>query len=1337
MVDLAGSERVGHTGAEGIRLKEGGHINKSLLTLGTVIGKLSESQPHIPYRDSKLTRILQPSLGGNARTAIICTVTPASQFVEETLSTLKFASRAKAVKNRPEMNEVITEETMLKRYRREISDLRHQLEELKSNGTTSASVDPDLLQEQLQHVQNEKLQAEQEKEQHRLSLEESRRQQEALRDKIEKMTCLILNVQDGTHHNSTSGGIVGGMGVGGPAMKKQKVARRKTWFPRLQVASIDETDDEEEELVHKHDENSCATANEVEADTTKSSDEAETRDSANDQPRQRAKRSASLKIAEELKEFSKTFEPPKYLVTLRTEELEAMRHEMQELRNKLDDRSRQVENLTDELKHKGEEMERVKKESDEVSQSRSRLLEQLEHFSNSEIPAITSSSADVSDLQRRELPEELGFISGLRNRFTTMVSSMAHLKDVTRRVTNDYADESKFVHLEMEQFRKECESLREDLGILRAAVEDRDAQLLSLHDELTNSKEQVGDLTTKADELDGLKARIVEMEEQLLTSQQKIRDLRKFEDAHADLESLQHLHAALKEEHDKLLEQFESTALSLQDRELEMEQVQKDLGQKDEQLEQLRAETVSMKSDLDRVCCENNAVTEQVRVLTEQVEEKTAENQKLSDELEETRQRAAENQETSQSILELDALVQTLQSEKTILSVQVQELSQEAEKATQFEMELMDVKGQVLQAAEQVQEAQDHLEAKQSELDVALGEMQSLKEQNEVLTAQIANITLEKDAEIQTLQTKLNSASESAAGLEELRAILSEKEATCQQLTEERDSALSGRTKAENDFENLRATVEKVQSKLAGITQENDDLRRDREGMLSELTAAREDNDLLRGTIETLREDRQVEAEKFNAASDAMEKRLLEMASESQRAKESLEELRGTFETMKTDHQNQIERVNMTADETEKMLLEVTEELSQARAALEERSGSDTVVAELQSKCQKLESEVKELVETNDDLKRSLKNAGEEKDSLLAAMKTLQDATESYEKKVENLSSELREMGAQVSTIPQLEEQIEDSKSRLQTAMRDLDLKQEELQSVIEENGRLAIMIPKGREMIDALQAQVASLEEGRDGLQKEKEKLELVERELRRLVADQKDQLNQSSAELVEMQKRQSDSSNTIKQLQKKCQELEFIAIEKQNLEISLSEEVKKSQGLVSALGVANEKLDAVRGELSETLAREQELKKVLEKEHAELKENLSAYAQLEAEYQRTNSRLTETTKLLDARNDEIARLHSESSHALNEVQQYMKEQVDSANSQTDIYRQEAQDLQRELDRRNADAAELVSKLSQNRDAPAEELRLALLEQQQAHSIDERRWERERAKLTVFCPMF
>lgn len=92
------------------RTVQAGNINKSLLTLGSVIGKLAETgnkdRAHIPYRDSKLTRILQNSLGGNAKTAIICAVTPATAHVEESLSSLKFSNRAKNIKNNAKVNEV-------------------------------------------------------------------------------------------------------------------------------------------------------------------------------------------------------------------------------------------------------------------------------------------------------------------------------------------------------------------------------------------------------------------------------------------------------------------------------------------------------------------------------------------------------------------------------------------------------------------------------------------------------------------------------------------------------------------------------------------------------------------------------------------------------------------------------------------------------------------------------------------------------------------------------------------------------------------------------------------------------------------------------------------------------------------------------------------------------------------------------------------------------------------------------------------------------------------------------------------------------------------------------
>lgn len=109
LVDLAGSERVNKTGAEGQRLVELKAINKSLNALGQVINLLSEGRStHIPYRDSKLTRLLQDSLGGNSKTSIIITCSPALINESETISTLRFGFRAKSIKNKPKVNRELT-----------------------------------------------------------------------------------------------------------------------------------------------------------------------------------------------------------------------------------------------------------------------------------------------------------------------------------------------------------------------------------------------------------------------------------------------------------------------------------------------------------------------------------------------------------------------------------------------------------------------------------------------------------------------------------------------------------------------------------------------------------------------------------------------------------------------------------------------------------------------------------------------------------------------------------------------------------------------------------------------------------------------------------------------------------------------------------------------------------------------------------------------------------------------------------------------------------------------------------------------------------------------------
>ena len=127
LVDLAGSENIQRSGAENKRAAEAGLINKSLLTLGRVINALVDKSSHIPYRESKLTRLLQDSLGGRTKTCIIATVSPAKSNLEETISTLDYAFRAKNIRNKPQINSMISKKTLLREFTAEIEKLKSEL----------------------------------------------------------------------------------------------------------------------------------------------------------------------------------------------------------------------------------------------------------------------------------------------------------------------------------------------------------------------------------------------------------------------------------------------------------------------------------------------------------------------------------------------------------------------------------------------------------------------------------------------------------------------------------------------------------------------------------------------------------------------------------------------------------------------------------------------------------------------------------------------------------------------------------------------------------------------------------------------------------------------------------------------------------------------------------------------------------------------------------------------------------------------------------------------------------------------------------------------------------
>ncbi|CAE5962599.1 unnamed protein product [Arabidopsis arenosa] len=189
LVDLAGSERIAKTGAGGVRLQEGKYINKSLMILGNVINKLSDSaklRAHIPYRDSKLTRILQPALGGNAKTCIICTIAPEEHHIEESKGTLQFASRAKRITNCAQVNEILTDAALLKRQKLEIEELR-----MKLQGSHA-----EVLEQEILKLSNQMLKYELECERLKTQLEEGRRKQKEQENCIKEQQMKIENLNN-------------------------------------------------------------------------------------------------------------------------------------------------------------------------------------------------------------------------------------------------------------------------------------------------------------------------------------------------------------------------------------------------------------------------------------------------------------------------------------------------------------------------------------------------------------------------------------------------------------------------------------------------------------------------------------------------------------------------------------------------------------------------------------------------------------------------------------------------------------------------------------------------------------------------------------------------------------------------------------------------------------------------------------------------------------------------------------------------------------------------------------------------------------------------------------
>ncbi|KAK2964348.1 putative Kinesin-II 85 kDa subunit [Blattamonas nauphoetae] len=208
MVDLAGSERQSKTEATGDRLMEAIEINKSLLTLGTVINMLTKKNPgHIPYRDSKLTRLLQDSLGGNAKTVMIANLGPAEYNYDETFSTLKYATRAKQIKNKPMINSA--NDPLVLKMQEEIAELKRMLEmqkqgdvvyqqdtemieRLKRELDENAKEEKSALESDKKRLEEERKKIEEDLKKRQAEVDKEKEERARIKSKLEKMQAKVI-----------------------------------------------------------------------------------------------------------------------------------------------------------------------------------------------------------------------------------------------------------------------------------------------------------------------------------------------------------------------------------------------------------------------------------------------------------------------------------------------------------------------------------------------------------------------------------------------------------------------------------------------------------------------------------------------------------------------------------------------------------------------------------------------------------------------------------------------------------------------------------------------------------------------------------------------------------------------------------------------------------------------------------------------------------------------------------------------------------------------------------------------------------------------------------------
>ncbi|XP_045915972.1 centromere-associated protein E [Micropterus dolomieu] len=1338
LVDLAGSERASQTGAEGTRFKEGCNINRSLFTLGQVIKKLTDEgqKGFTNYRDSKLTRILQNSLGGNAKTVIICTITPVT--VDETLSTLQFASTAKKMKNDPHVTEVSDDGALLKRYRNEIVDLKRRLHEVSSVTQTTAT-EKEVLSQLLQ--EKGQLQREQE-------------------DRIRNLTQLLV-----TSSNSVSF----------PKIPK----RRVTWGGKMhKLARLSGCDGASSDLSfaesfsrkRKADRSCLAILGEDDEDfnweipdgpsdememsqssvTVRSFEESPRDFVSSERLHELSGKVSNLELQLEMESQQKE-EAMTKVETLdgRVAELELQlqteaqqKLEAMEKIQTIEQRAAELElQLQTEAQQKLEAMEKIQPTEQRAAELELQLqteaqqkLEALEKVEMLEVRVAdldrrleeqSCTQTETDKQMRREFAETIQLCETLASEKEMVAAERDYLKqelgmfiEQTKSLEKEKATLSKeleekgemdeFKSLE-EEFRKEHENeMQNEISCLRKALESSELQCLELRNKLETLSEELKKKTEFAEDLQSMSGKdlvqeVAKLRRSLDDAEGLSRDTKKdWAVLRSQNIALEELNVTLTANHEKMDAEVKSLRIQLETEKSRYRKMQSDLQK---ELNVAFDENTKLTTLLDGKVPKN---------LIDSVElERTVAN--LNKEL--TASREAEGALRAQ--LEELASFQTLPDKIDSLMKQVCELTEELCAVETHKDSLLSAQAQ---CQEEAQQLRDSLQTSQDEILKTQADLSAAVLREKELSQQCVDVTQQLDSLRSNLERSDVEKSQLMATIEETGLKLEERErhmATLEEKLNEVQQLMKDLEEKLADSDAFRTTEEEIskelQERLNQLTEELQHVQAEKDALLSEQNAgaqrSAEEMENLLSTVTALT------AERDQLRTDLQENVEM-MIDHQEELRTALEKNRVQKEQIKQLETTQTSRRDVPPSEMSAQLEELqthtrtlAEELESVRAERDRLLSERTANTQTHSEeVEKLLSRVTSLSEERDQLQDTLEGLRQEKQQLRAELEDRMEMvaqaqsgftqpeklTPELQTQDENITQLQQKVTATECLLKELQEQKQKNSDHMNLCeQKESDLEQqtrtltEQLKSAQAE--RDALLFEKetscqtSTEEVEKLLSRVTSLSEERDqlldtlgGLRQEKQQLR-AELEDRMETYESQQLLSSEPYSLKE-----EEEAQRLLQIQQLEEHLAKNKEDMRQLKNDLQENVELMINNQEELRVSQEKIRVLQDEISMLRSQKAELEG-----RATNGSDAKSTLQLQ-ELQKQNQGLTEELESVRAERDSLlsertanTQTHSEEVEKLLSRVMSLSEERDQLLDTLEGLRQEKQQLRAELEDR------------------------------------------------------